>query len=375
MFSSLTARYGDEAAANMIAVAKEKGTLETKAIAAKLYSQQVLTWFADAKSADDVFNLLKLDEAQGPILEKPALKTWIYYATSMGEDPYKIMLSKLNSRYGDDGLAQILVPAKRDKTTKDVAGKLDDLLLKSWQEEKHSADYVFKLLKLDRHEGNVFYTPEFTTWRSFLARLDSKNPDEAMYLLLKARYGDGGLKDMMNNADESAETMLVLMKETSKEELGFTEKLSKMAQLQNDAGTTRVVLARLREEIWRSEGKTADDVFKMLKLNDDLDTVYAAFRKPALGTWASYVTKLHNVDKKNPDVISILEERFSRWPLASVLITSKTSAAENLRTLQFKKFVSEGIHPDTIMSRMGGFDDAYLVRWGYRKYYESNRAK
>ncbi|KAE8989225.1 hypothetical protein PR003_g21808 [Phytophthora rubi] len=187
---------------------------------------------------------------------------------------------------------------------------------------------------------------------------------------------------MMNNADESAKNMLVLMDKTRKEELGNAEKLAKMFQLQNDADTTRVVLARLREEIWRSEGKTADDVYKILKLDDDLvklgdDLVmsYATFRNPALGTWVSYVTKLHNVDKKTPDVISMLEGMLSRWSLANVLSTTKTSVAENLRTLQFKKFVSEGIHPDTITWQMGGHDDAYLVERGYRKYYEANRAK
>ncbi|EGZ29252.1 hypothetical protein PHYSODRAFT_322790 [Phytophthora sojae] len=342
MLLTLTARYGDEAVANMIAAAQQKGTPEAKRIAGVLAGEDLLTWRTKGQSADDVFKLLKLDEAQGTLLEKAALQTW------------EILVTKLRARYGDGGLAQILVPAVRVQDTKVLAERLDDVLLKFWQQEKHSADDVFKLLKLEKLEGNAFSTPEFAAWR--------------------ARYGDEGLQDMMSNAKESASAIQARMKEISTKEGRAPDDVAKFALLERDLEGTNIVLARLMEEIWRNEGKTSDDILKVLKLSTDRKNAYMfdMFRNPELSTWASYVTKLHNIDKENPDVISISVNRFGVLGPADALSSVRTSAARSLQKLQFEKWLSQGIRPDTIAAKMRAFvpsnDRAQVA---YRRFYEA----
>ncbi|GMF28718.1 unnamed protein product [Phytophthora fragariaefolia] len=369
LLKTLTTRYGNEFIANLIATAQVKGSSKAKTIADSMERAEIYVWHSDAKSVDDVFNLLKLDQAEGPILEKPALKTWLGFAKFMREDPYPIIFSKLKMRYGDDTLAQILVSAKGSRESKKLADKMDDLLFQSWRQADKSPDDIFKLLKLDGTEGNIFPTPEFFTWMSYLEKLDNTNVDGIMYAYLTKRYGEQGLRDMVRNSLESSTTRL---SEIQKKEGKSYEELFKMEQLKLEIAKTKSVRARLTEEIWMKEGKTADDIFKMKKLDRDSGNTYELFDNPSLDVWASYAEKLHRVDNKNPDAISILEKDYGRLSVAEMLSTSRTAAVESLRDLQFKKWLSEGIHPDVISFHMTGFSSNVKVQVGYRNFYKNN---
>ncbi|KAE8951967.1 hypothetical protein PF010_g32987 [Phytophthora fragariae] len=65
-----------------------------------------------------------------------------------------------------------------------------------------------------------------------------------------------------------------------------------------EAPTTRNLAAQLEEvqlANWLTSKKTADDVFKLLKLDDEGAKL---FDTPVFSTWVSYASKL---DEKNPD--------------------------------------------------------------------------
>ncbi|KAE9034741.1 hypothetical protein PF010_g33372, partial [Phytophthora fragariae] len=115
----------------------------------------------------------------------------------LGEDPYKLILATLPARYTDEGLASMLVVAKQDHITVSVAAKLEDALFNRWLAQGKSAESVFKLLNLNKAEDKIFESPMLRTWASYVRTLDKMNPDEAMFSVLKTRYGDEVLTDML----------------------------------------------------------------------------------------------------------------------------------------------------------------------------------
>ncbi|POM75445.1 Secreted RxLR effector peptide protein, partial [Phytophthora palmivora] len=100
MVSTLTAQYGDEVLASMLAAAKEMP--ETRVVAVNMLRAQIDDWVARAIPADDVFRFLNLDKAD-KLLESPSLNRWIVYVTRVNkEDPYKLLFLDLAKRYNDE---------------------------------------------------------------------------------------------------------------------------------------------------------------------------------------------------------------------------------------------------------------------------------
>ncbi|KAG6954864.1 hypothetical protein JG688_00012150 [Phytophthora aleatoria] len=104
--------------------------------------------------------------------------------------------------------------------------------------------------------------------------------------------------------------------------------------------------SNLEEQMWRSEGKTADNLFKSLKLDEKGGDL---FESPVLGTWVSYINRL-NTYEKHPDefaVIIELEKRFDYVDLARILGKAEGVRGDNveivasLRILQFKQWMTE----------------------------------
>ncbi|KAE9066125.1 hypothetical protein PF010_g27928 [Phytophthora fragariae] len=147
-----------------------------------------------------------------------------------------------------------------------------------------------------------------STWESYVTKLDKKNPDKLMLSALKTSYNDEKLASMLISAQKIPRTK------------GFA--------------------ARMQDELWISEGKTADDIFQLLKLNRE-----NMFDSGELSTWVSYVTKLNKLDDR-PDefaVISELQERFGNAELAMMISAALIRSDPNkniiksLQTLQFKR--------------------------------------
>ncbi|KAL4092726.1 hypothetical protein PRIC1_011717 [Phytophthora ramorum] len=321
----LSTHYDEAGLAKMLVTAKQDGTASS--IVRKLEEVQFKNWQSDGKSADDVYNLLKLNLERGDILKSPMLTTWISYTAKLDENPYQLLLVKLMKRYDDATLTKMFVAAKRGRATKSISTKLEEVQLKSWLSDGKTADDVFKLLQLNKDGDTIFASSVWSVWSSYLTKLDKENADELMFVVLKKHYG----------GDEG---------------------VAKMVGVANKEASTKDIGRKLEEELWRSQGKDGNDIFKLLKLDEEGQTF---FESPALSTWISYVTKLNKLNKQNPGAISQLEKRFGGdIEVARMIGFAKLKASNavtekvvtQLQNLQFKQWLAAGITPERVSTKM-----------------------
>lgn len=226
--------------------------------------------------------------------------------------------------------------------------------------------------------------PAFSTWDSYVKML--KKPNEAMMSVLKTRYGDEALVNMIVVAKQNYHTEAVatklegvrldtwlsngqtaddifkllrlskegddvfesamwstwvsyviqLNKENPDESMFLVLKthygdkgLANLIVKAENSATTKTIAAKLQEEVWRSQAKTGDDVFNLLNLNKKGDSLFAS---PELSTWISYVTKRNKRNKKDPDEFIVVSELARRFgddyvELARTLSNAKTKAS------------------------------------------------
>uniref|UniRef100_H3H527 RxLR effector protein n=1 Tax=Phytophthora ramorum TaxID=164328 RepID=H3H527_PHYRM len=318
-------KWISEGLAKMLVTAKQDGTASS--IVRKLEEVQFKNWQSDGKSADDVYNLLKLNLERGDILKSPMLTTWISYTAKLDENPYQLLLVKLMKRYDDATLTKMFVAAKRGRATESIGTKLEEVQLKSWLSDGKTADDVFKLLQLNKDGDTIFASSVWSVWSSYLTKLDKENADELMFVVLKKHYG----------GDEG---------------------VAKMVGVANKEASTKDIGRKLEEELWRSQGKDGDDIFKLLKLDEEGQTF---FESPALSTWISYVTKLNKLNKQNPGAISQLEKRFGGDIEVARMIGFAKQQASNavtenvitqLQNVQFKQWLGNGRTLNTISDKM-----------------------
>ncbi|OWZ09237.1 RxLR effector protein [Phytophthora megakarya] len=314
VFSKLLARYDDLSLAKLIYAAKRDHAMSS--IAEKLEVAQLKAWRKSGKSSDDVFKLLSLEKVGVvDLLKRSLLNVWMAYVKILKKNPDEVLLSKLRLRHSDEWLVKMLLVAENDYRSKDIANRLQGSLQKTWINDGKTADDVFSLLKLGKEGDSVFTSPMWSTWNVYLTKLNKENPDESMYLVLKAQFGEEKFKTII----DKAKTNMI----------------------------TKNIADRLQEEAWRSEGKTMDDIFKLLKLGEKGDKFVES---PMLTTWTSYVASLEKLKEKPNEFVGIsyLEKRFGDLTLARILSTEKhqhsrtpEAVVTDLQQLQFKKWVNQ----------------------------------
>ncbi|POM68205.1 Avirulence protein (Avh) [Phytophthora palmivora] len=117
-------------------------------------------------------------------------------------------------------------------------------------------------------------------------------------------------------------------------------------------------------KMWLNGKKSTDDVFKLLKLDNEANS----FRdKPLFNTWISYINSFIT---ENPDqkarVFSALETRFSDRPLNSILnaasnFPSMESTAINIQTSKIQGYVASNKSPYDVFTLLGIDDVGYHV--------------
>ncbi|EGZ22210.1 hypothetical protein PHYSODRAFT_285703 [Phytophthora sojae] len=432
MVVTLRGQWGDEKLAKVLQSAM--GSSSTKAIAARLEDVQFKKWIGEGKTADDAFNLLKLDEKANDLLKNPVVKTWVSYVEKLDVNPYELLLAKLETHHTAAGLARTLLVARQDYTTRSIAGKLQEAQLERWSRKKRSADYIFKLLQLDKEGDKLFKNPVLGTWESYVTKLDEKNANEAMLAVLKIHYSDEKigpmftvaktsgsassvaarlehplLKAWANDGKDAADvfTLFRLDKEGDKlfENPQFAtwaydisrqgrenpnkvmlsvmkahysdESLEKM-MLKATHLSNSAIVSQLRSELWLSQGKTVDKAFQLFKLDEAGKNF---LEDPGLGSWVSYVTTLSKAKKSDEfAAISFLADRFRDFELAKMLSAAKIKNSggnnrviEELQTLQFKKWWEDGVTPRDISDMVTKHFDTRGtgVVLGYHDFYKA----
>ncbi|KAF1791331.1 hypothetical protein PC129_g3297 [Phytophthora cactorum] len=287
MFSTLIAHYGDETLTRLLVEAHQVS--KTKNIAQQLEIIQLDNWLTQKTTADDVYSLLKLNANEGNLLQNPLLNTWISYIQKVGEgNPFNSVLLKLAKRYDEDGLAHILSGAKAADNTQNIAKKVERAQLVNWLSNGKTVDDAITLLRLNTGEGGeLLKNPALSTWFSYV-KMTKQNPDELLFLKLKTRFSD--------------------------------EELVTMIAVTRDAKVWIYLegLARVQLKNWLRKDKTADDIFNVLKLNKEGDTL---FESPKI----SFATR---VDNDNPDELmySVMTKYYGNERLETMFARAKDSA-------------------------------------------------
>ncbi|KAI9985483.1 hypothetical protein PInf_004931 [Phytophthora infestans] len=239
MLQTMISHYGDEALAKLLSEAQQVS--KTRRVDERFETKQLDNWLATGRTADDVYGLLKLNVDMEGIFKNSLLKTWISFVDKLGkEDPYSLLLSKLVKHYGEYGLSNVLLRVKTDGSPFQVTESVQKALLSKWQNDGKTADDVFKLLKLNTDKGDeLLESPALRTWMSYVA-LGKGDPYNLLLLKLTSRYDE-----------EELTHMLVVAKS------GIARNVEK-AQLKS----------------WLSKGKTAEDAFKLLRLNSEKGTTF-----------------------------------------------------------------------------------------------------
>ncbi|ETN14845.1 hypothetical protein PPTG_07098 [Phytophthora nicotianae INRA-310] len=119
--------------------------------------------------ADDVFVLLKLDQAGDKILENKQFGTWVSYMTKTNKKyPEVAMVAKLTTVYGDEVLAKILQAGVKVKSTNSIARKLQFIQMTGWMQQTNSIDDIFRLLKLDEGMEKLLTSPNLNILERYI---------------------------------------------------------------------------------------------------------------------------------------------------------------------------------------------------------------
>ncbi|EGZ17294.1 hypothetical protein PHYSODRAFT_497933, partial [Phytophthora sojae] len=174
------------------------------------------------------------------------------------------------------------------ETTMSIAEGMETALLNMWRGEKQlSEDAGFKLLKLDEEGDKLFQNPLVNTWASYVKMLGTGS-DKSIFLTLKARYGEGDLAQMLLKKSEST-------------------------------GPLAARLEYAQRNSWITEGKTADDIFKLLNVQKQNEKL---LESPLYHSWTSYVAGVERGDSDEV-VASELKTHYGEKDLTSMLDAAK----------------------------------------------------
>lgn len=177
----------------------------------------------------------------------------------------------------------------------------------------YTSEDLFKLLKLDEDVNKVLTNQALVTWIDFLGRYNAKNPEQKTTLIqtFTKFFGDEPLARMLASAKN----------------VPSTEKMA-----------TRLQQAQFNQ--WLGV-KSTDDVFKLLKLNGNVDNLLT---NPNLSTWISYALLFNSKNPgKGTTMIQTFTKFFGREDLAKMLEAAKKvpkteKLAKQFQAAQFKQW-------------------------------------
>ena len=154
------------------------------------------------------------------------------------------ILETLIKHYGEGvALADVLVAGTKIIRVTHIAQNLLSLQFLKWKESEKTADDVFTFLRLKNEENQPFRSPLFSQWVSFV-ELGHPNDNKAA--------NEDILSTLTNNYREDAKLADVLVAGI---EITNTERLA-------------VKLLLIQLEKWLETGKTKEEVFTYLKLEE-----------------------------------------------------------------------------------------------------------
>ncbi|KUF83413.1 hypothetical protein AM587_10001427 [Phytophthora nicotianae] len=298
------------------------------------------------QSPADAFKILQLDQTGINLFKSPRFIKWIEFVKNTNKNnPELAIFTTLASRYSDDAMAKMFAAAKEIDETKAVATKLEEIQLTKWISTNKSPRDVFNILELERMGSQGLASPQFSRWTDFITKANPTDSEAVIYTRLRVHYNDEALAKMFAAAKEidSANALV-----------------SKLEGIQ---------LAK-----WESARSSGDYVFKVLNLDK---TDIQLFKSPILNTWAAYIARIHP-DNPSEVIFAKLATLFKDVSARSEMIQAATMApstkklASDVRLVQFRHWLDEGLTPKQLNAMLGVSNTDNLTKKlsnSYRKFY------
>ncbi|KAG6964139.1 hypothetical protein JG688_00007832 [Phytophthora aleatoria] len=278
-------------------------------------------------SADKAYKAFKVDKVTDDLLASAQWKEWALYISKLNKnDPEESLAAAMTVAYGGDGFAKIVAKAAKDPNTKELAAKLEAGQLSRWSGLDSSPDAIFKVLKLQEKTDNIFDSPQFATWTSYLKAYNQKHPTKQVSELsvFTKSYGEEGFIKLLALADDA-----------------------------NSAGTQKFKNELVKG--WLDEPAHPLNVFNKLKLNDAGDGLLA---NPLLNTWVQYM-KAFNKEFPHAETTMIQtftksygDEKLAAMIQAATKVEETKEFAKNLQTAQFNQWMVVKKTPKDILGEI-----------------------
>ncbi|OWZ08908.1 RxLR effector protein [Phytophthora megakarya] len=282
-------------------------------------SKRITHWVNARKNGADVLNKLKLGDDATTALSSSKLEALIKYVSMYNEkfSDKQTVLGILTTRFGDDAVAKALVSARTDSHTQNP---IFTAYLQQWLKASDAMD--------------AMTSPKLNFFTRYMLHFNDKFPDDKITMIgvLTRRYGDDVVTRTLVNLKSKEDTMV------------FAKKL--WADQQSS---------------WLNSGKTIDDVFKILKLNDDVFWLFTAKKVQALddyvklynrqkGGHEALVTALSKGYGGDSELVKVLEASKS-YQSALVGETARFSVA-NLKTALFEHWWGQNVGPVNLVVKV-----------------------
>ncbi|ETM31778.1 hypothetical protein L914_20701 [Phytophthora nicotianae] len=219
----------------------------------------------------------------------------------------------------EDRTNGIKLPAMIKNLIKSSGQTLTKLATTSKSDKQETIENLFQSLNVGAVEGKLFESAPYQAWASSVSNIYKKKPElgqETMFRTLVAHYGDESLAKLLAQARQDSTTKIIA------------------EQFEN-----------IQFNKWIVQRKTADDIYGLLKLDDEVDNV---FMNPSIGTWVSYVSRLDTVDPYKWLAVK-LTTRYGEDGLARMVTVAKRRGnyldkhtANRVEFAQIKSWVNDG---------------------------------
>ncbi|KAK1947230.1 hypothetical protein P3T76_001240 [Phytophthora citrophthora] len=242
---------------NPITTSASTLTKQAKSAAELTEKMQLKLWLSRRVSGDEVFVLLNLDKTGENLLANPQWSNWVMYMTQANKNrPKTAIISALTARYGDEGLAKMLLAAKQVSSTKETAMEVQVAQMREWLRRGKSVDDIFELLKLDNGLEKLLTNPNLSLWVNYMTRFNERFPSKKTSMIdtFSNYYGDEAMAKMLEAAKKDP-------------------RASKLA--------SELQTAHFKQ--WLNEGAKPYMIFKMLKMNKE-----TWMKNPDANIWRLY---------------------------------------------------------------------------------------
>ncbi|POM58176.1 Putative RxLR effector [Phytophthora palmivora] len=302
----------------------DEGTVK---IAKQLQAEQFDDWLRRKEPPKFVFAELHLSD-DANLFSNANIRIWMKYLDVFNKRYPEMKtntIATLLYHYSDEEVAQILAAARKNPWTEKIATNLQMALVNTWVRDLKDPTEVSKLLKVDMSDGlmqtylkkfkwamsstgdKLFDRPHLETYLKYVEFYKAKHPGEvkSTVAILTSRYGDEALAKV----------------------IAESKRISKWKEMAQNLEAEQL-------QNWLSTGKSSEEVFRLLKLDQTGENMLENVLYP---TWATFAKKLLPKQRRPEKVYSIdtLMGIYTEEQLLAILVAGNKRPSLKMKAMSY----------------------------------------